>query len=79
MAAACALPPAAMLSALFLINQKGEIVIHRFYRDDISLTAAHAFRMQVRSRLHVRHEPSTEGCEWTVRAGSRGSLSHPRE
>lgn len=37
-----------MLSAIFLINQKGEIVIYRLYRDDVSLQAANAFRMQVR-------------------------------
>lgn len=37
-----------MLSALFLINQKGEIVIYRFYRDDVTLSAANAFRLQVR-------------------------------
>jgi len=37
-----------MISALFLINQKGEIILHRFYRDDVSLSAANAFRMQVR-------------------------------
>lgn len=36
-----------MLSAVFLINQKGEIVIYRLYRDDVSLAAANAFRMQV--------------------------------
>lgn len=36
-----------MLSALFLINQRGEIVIHRFYRDDVALSAANAFRLQV--------------------------------
>lgn len=37
-----------MLSAIFLINSKGEIVIYRLYRDDISLAAANQFRMQVR-------------------------------
>ena len=37
-----------MLSALFLINSKGEIVIYRLYRDDISLSAANQFRLQVR-------------------------------
>ena len=36
-----------MLSALFLINAKGEIIIYRLYRDDVSLSAANAFRLQV--------------------------------
>jgi AP-2 complex subunit mu-1 len=36
-----------MLSAIFLINSKGEIVIYRLYRDDISIAAANQFRLQV--------------------------------
>ncbi|CCI42631.1 unnamed protein product [Albugo candida] len=36
-----------MISALFLLGQKGEIVLHRFYRDDVSRRAADTFRMQV--------------------------------
>jgi len=48
-----------MLSALFLINQKGEIVIYRFYRDDVTLSAANAFRLQVRCvRCSVRDNHS---------------------
>lgn len=39
------------LSALFLINSKGEIVLFRLYRDDVTLSAANAFRLQVRSPL----------------------------
>jgi AP-2 complex subunit mu-1 len=35
------------LSALFLINSKGEIVLFRLYRDDVTLSAANAFRLQV--------------------------------
>ncbi|CAN0143562.1 unnamed protein product, partial [Phaeothamnion confervicola] len=36
-----------MISAFLIINQKGEIVISRFYRDDVTRSAADAFRMQV--------------------------------
>ena len=35
------------LSAIFLINQKGEIIIYRLYRDDVSLAASNTFRLQV--------------------------------
>ena len=38
---------AAMISAVFLINQKGEIIIYRLYRDDVALSAANLFRVQV--------------------------------
>lgn len=43
-----------MISAVYLINLKGEILIYRAYRDDVSRAAADAFRMQV-------------GCRWSVR------------
>ena len=36
-----------MISAVLFVNQKGEIIISRTYRDDISRGAAEAFRMQV--------------------------------
>ncbi|EEY66988.1 uncharacterized protein PITG_17478 [Phytophthora infestans T30-4] len=36
-----------MISALFLISQKGEVVLNRFYRDDVSRRAADNFRLQV--------------------------------
>jgi len=36
-----------MISAVYLINLKGEILIYRAYRDDVSRAAADAFRMQV--------------------------------
>ena len=39
-----------MISGLMLLNTKGELVIYRLYRDDVSLSAANTFRMQVRSR-----------------------------
>jgi hypothetical protein len=44
-----------MISAVYLINLKGEILIYRAYRDDVSRAAADAFRMQVGCRLeHAR-------------------------
>jgi AP-2 complex subunit mu-1 len=36
-----------MISAVYLINLKGEVLIFRSYRDDVSRAAADAFRMQV--------------------------------
>jgi hypothetical protein len=36
-----------MISAILLINQQGEVIISRFYRDNISRSAADAFRLQV--------------------------------
>lgn len=36
-----------MISAVYLINLKGDILIYRAYRDDVSRAAADAFRMQV--------------------------------
>jgi len=36
-----------MISAIFLINQKGEIILYRLYRDDVSLAAANTFRLSV--------------------------------
>lgn len=36
-----------MLSGILLINLKGEIIIQRYYRDDIPPTAAEAFRQQI--------------------------------
>ena len=38
-----------MISAVYLINLKGEVLIFRSYRDDVSRAAADAFRMQVRN------------------------------
>ncbi len=50
-----------MISAVYLINLKGEILIYRSYRDDVTRAAADAFRMQVRSPpLHqARSFPSS--------------------
>lgn len=36
-----------MISAVFLVSQKGEVVLNRFYRDDVGRRVADAFRMQV--------------------------------
>ncbi|EAL68755.1 hypothetical protein ACTFIW_004107 [Dictyostelium discoideum] len=36
-----------MISALFLMNGKGEVLISRIYRDDISRGVANAFRLEV--------------------------------
>ncbi|KYQ92704.1 clathrin-adaptor medium chain AP-2 [Tieghemostelium lacteum] len=36
-----------MISALFLMNSKGEVLISRIYRDDISRGVANAFRLEV--------------------------------
>ncbi len=46
-----------MLSAIFLINQKGEIIIFRLYRDDVSLTAANTFRLSVIAAKEAGTEP----------------------
>jgi hypothetical protein len=57
-----------MISAVYLINLKGDILIYRAYRDDVSRAAADAFRMQVplvvvrgsetRACTHTRHSKS---------------------
>lgn len=46
-----------MISAVYLINLKGDILIYRAYRDDVSRAAADAFRMQVLSHVppYQRH------------------------
>jgi len=36
-----------MISGLFFVNQKGEVLISRFYRDDVSRQAVDAFRLEV--------------------------------
>eukprot|EP00802_Teleaulax_amphioxeia_P012897 Tamp_12942.p1 GENE.Tamp_12942~~Tamp_12942.p1 ORF type:complete len:432 (-),score=137.74 Tamp_12942:321-1616(-) len=43
-----------MISAVYLINLKGEILIYRAYRDDVSRAAADAFRMQVLAAKEFR-------------------------
>ena len=46
-----------MISAVYLINLKGEVLIFRSYRDDVSRTAADAFRMQVRLPTALSSNP----------------------
>ena len=36
-----------MISAIFLVNQKGEVVMNRVYRDDVARTVVDTFRMKV--------------------------------
>lgn len=36
-----------MISAIFLVNQKGEVVMNRLYRDDVARTVVDTFRMKV--------------------------------
>mmetsp|Transcript_38432 Transcript_38432/g.76984 ORF Transcript_38432/g.76984 Transcript_38432/m.76984 type:complete len:427 (-) Transcript_38432:427-1707(-) len=43
-----------MISAVYLINLKGEILIYRSYRDDVTRAAADAFRMQVLAAKEFR-------------------------
>lgn len=43
-----------MISAVYLINLKGEILIYRSYRDDVGRAAADAFRMQVLAAKEFR-------------------------
>lgn len=40
-----------MISMLYLMNTKGDIVISRQYRDDVSASTADTFRQKVRERL----------------------------
>eukprot|EP01138_Halocafeteria_seosinensis_P015897 gb/GECG01016223.1/.p1 GENE.gb/GECG01016223.1/~~gb/GECG01016223.1/.p1 ORF type:complete len:460 (+),score=37.21 gb/GECG01016223.1/:1-1380(+) len=36
-----------MISGLFFVNQRGDVILSRLYRDDVSTSAAAAFRVQV--------------------------------
>ena len=36
-----------MISAIFLVNQKGEVVMNRIYRDDVSRQVVDTFRLKV--------------------------------
>eukprot|EP00611_Tribonema_gayanum_P025331 TRINITY_DN5740_c0_g1_i1.p2 TRINITY_DN5740_c0_g1~~TRINITY_DN5740_c0_g1_i1.p2 ORF type:complete len:440 (-),score=189.16 TRINITY_DN5740_c0_g1_i1:133-1452(-) len=46
-----------MISALLIINQKGEIVISRFYRDDVTRSAADQFLKQVIASKETGSQP----------------------
>ena len=38
-----------MISMIMVLNQKGDVMISRQYRDDVSRAAADSFRLQVSS------------------------------
>ncbi|CAM9355930.1 unnamed protein product [Chrysoparadoxa australica] len=46
-----------MISAILIINQKGEIVLSRFYRDDVTRSAADAFRKEVIASKETGSQP----------------------
>ena len=50
-------PSSTMISALLLINQRGEVVIYRVYRGDVSTSTADAFRMQVIAKKETHKPP----------------------
>ncbi|KAJ3069561.1 hypothetical protein HDU98_007381 [Podochytrium sp. JEL0797] len=43
-----------MISAIFIFNAKGEVLISRLYRNDVKRTASDVFRIQVVSSVDVR-------------------------
>jgi AP-2 complex subunit mu-1 len=49
-----------MISALLIINQKGEIVISRFYRDDVTRSAADQFLKKVIASKETGSQPPVE-------------------
>jgi len=46
-----------MISAVLLINAKGDIVISRVYRDDVTIATANTFRMKVIAAKETGSEP----------------------
>ncbi|KAF9575951.1 hypothetical protein EC968_000913 [Mortierella alpina] len=50
-----------MISALFIYNHKGEVLISRLYRQDLKLSIAEVFRVQVISNSDVRSPILTFG------------------
>lgn len=46
-----------MISAVLLINAKGDIVISRVYRDDVTINTANSFRMKVIAAKETGSEP----------------------
>ena len=66
---------AEMIAALLFINQKGEVIIHRTYRDNFSRTVADSFRTQ------ASHAPQTASlAKRPSRAGRAPGVwrPHPR-
>mmetsp|Transcript_5356 Transcript_5356/g.8414 ORF Transcript_5356/g.8414 Transcript_5356/m.8414 type:complete len:440 (+) Transcript_5356:113-1432(+) len=59
-----------MISAILLLNNKGEMLISRFYRDNISRSAAEAFRNRVASKDLKSPVVNIEKCSFMfVRVG----------
>ncbi|KAJ3132940.1 hypothetical protein HK100_004821, partial [Physocladia obscura] len=50
-----------MLSAFFIFNAKGEVLISRLYRNDIKRSVSDIFRIQVVSSTDVRSPITTVG------------------
>ena len=49
-----------MISMIMILNQKGDIMISRQYRDDVSRAGADSFRLQVRqNKTRLDSTPST--------------------
>jgi hypothetical protein len=49
-----------MISMIMILNQKGDIMISRQYRDDVSRAGADSFRLQVRkNKNRLDSTPST--------------------
>mgnify|MGYP001375399737 FL=1 len=46
-----------MISAVMLMDQRGEVIIYRVYRDDVSRDATQAFRMNVIARKETGTMP----------------------
>ena len=46
-----------MISAIMLMNQRGEVVIYRVYRDDVTHAATVAFRMNVLAKKETGAAP----------------------
>ena len=46
-----------MISGLFLITQKGEVIINRFFRDDVSRRMTNSFRLQVIAAKETGTQP----------------------
>ena len=49
-----------MISAIFFINQKGDIILNRFYRDDVSLSEADSFRLNIIARKNTGSVPPVQ-------------------
>lgn len=54
-----------MISAVLLINAKGEIVISRVYRDDLMINSANAFRMKVVAAKETGSDPPVKKIDKT--------------